>query len=59
MSYQEYKRQRQQKIHVFKDELTKYTNPSVKTVFRDMVMYSLLAVINNIEDQLDATITIY
>jgi hypothetical protein len=43
MSYQEYKRQRQQKIHVFKDELRKSANPSAKTVFRDMVIYSLLA----------------
>jgi hypothetical protein len=44
MSYQEYKREGQQKIHVFKHELRKYANPSAKTVFRDMVMYSLLAV---------------
>jgi hypothetical protein len=43
MSYQEYKRQRKQKTHVFKDELRKSANPSVKTVFRAMVTYSLLA----------------
>jgi len=44
MSYQEYKRERQQKIHDFKDELRKYANPSAKTVFRYMIMYNILAV---------------